>query len=79
MFFAGITTASTTASLASCKIIEMTAGAAEPLSRLFASIPHLRATRSSRRRVPTARSSGSSRRDARAEAALRTIDTDGRA
>ncbi|HYS15296.1 MAG TPA: phosphomannomutase/phosphoglucomutase [Candidatus Binatia bacterium] len=30
--------------LASCKIIEMTAGAAEPLSRLFASIPHLRAT-----------------------------------
>ncbi|HYS16203.1 MAG TPA: phosphomannomutase, partial [Candidatus Binatia bacterium] len=30
--------------LASCKIIELTAQAAEPLSRLFASIPHLRAT-----------------------------------
>ncbi|HKQ65869.1 MAG TPA: phosphomannomutase/phosphoglucomutase [Methylomirabilota bacterium] len=30
--------------LASCKIIEMTARAAEPLSRTFASVPHLRAT-----------------------------------
>jgi phosphomannomutase/phosphoglucomutase len=30
--------------LASCKIIELTAQATEPLSRLFASIPHLRAT-----------------------------------
>ena len=30
--------------LASCKIIELTARATEPLSRLFASIPHLRAT-----------------------------------
>src|SRR5207249_2651107 len=30
--------------LASCKIIELTARATEPLSRLFSSIPHLRAT-----------------------------------
>jgi len=30
--------------LASCKIIEMTARASEPLSRTFASVPHLRAT-----------------------------------
>jgi phosphomannomutase / phosphoglucomutase len=30
--------------LASCKIIELTARATEPLSRLFASIPHLRVT-----------------------------------
>src|SRR5215475_495861 len=30
--------------LASCKIIELTGRATEPLSRLFASIPHLRAT-----------------------------------
>jgi phosphomannomutase/phosphoglucomutase len=30
--------------LASCKIIEMAARAAEPLSQLFASVPHLRAT-----------------------------------
>ena len=30
--------------LASCKIIELAARAAEPLSRLFASIPHLRTT-----------------------------------
>ena len=30
--------------LASCKIIELTARATEPLSRVFASIPHLRAT-----------------------------------
>jgi phosphomannomutase/phosphoglucomutase len=30
--------------LASCKIIEMTARATEPLSRTFASVPHLRAT-----------------------------------
>ena len=30
--------------LASCKIIELTARATEPLSRIFASIPHLRAT-----------------------------------
>ena len=30
--------------LASCKIIEMTARASEPLSRAFASVPHLRAT-----------------------------------
>jgi phosphomannomutase/phosphoglucomutase len=30
--------------LASCKIIELTAGATESLSRIFASIPHLRTT-----------------------------------
>src|SRR5881397_897143 len=30
--------------LASCKIIELTSRAAEPLSRLFASVPHLHAT-----------------------------------
>src|SRR5436853_381210 len=30
--------------LASCKMIELTSRAAEPLSRLFASVPHLRAT-----------------------------------
>jgi len=30
--------------LASCKIIDLTAHATEPLSRLFATIPHLRAT-----------------------------------
>src|SRR5438552_18047421 len=30
--------------LASCKMIELTSRATEPLSRLFASIPHLRAT-----------------------------------